>query len=163
MNTIRVAILFGTLGIFLFFINSGIITSERNIENATVAYLDLAPRDPRSLIQGDFMQLAYAIERDANSDATEDRGQLVVSLDDSGIVSYERVYDATTSLADNEMLINYFEGRRAIRVGVDSFFFQEGQADDYARARYAEVRILENGGVMLINLTDENLVVINPD
>ena len=60
-------------------------------------------------------------------------------------------------------LINYFEGRRAIRVGVDSFFFQEGQADDYARARYAEVRILENGGVMLINLTDENLVVINPD
>ncbi|MEM9951564.1 MAG: GDYXXLXY domain-containing protein [Chloroflexota bacterium] len=165
MKMIRVAILFGTLAVFLYLINSGIASSERNIAEGLPAYLELAPVDPRSLIQGDYMTLSYAVERDIrNSDVDyEDRGQVVLTLDENQVATFESFYEEGQTLEANQVVVNY-KARNAwrVQVGVDSFFFQEGQAEDYEIAEYAEVRILEGGGVMLINLADENLQTINP-
>lgn len=165
MKQLRIAILFGTLAVFLYLVNSSIITAENNITNGTVAYFELAPVDPRSLIQGDYMMLAYSIERDANIASIEnhDRGQIVVSLDAEQVAHFERLYIEETPLNDDEILVNFYARNGLVRIGVDSFFFQEGQADVYSDARYAEVRLLDDGGVMLINLADENLQTITPD
>lgn len=165
MKVLRHIILFGTLLVFLYFVNTGIINSERNITEGTVAYFELRPRDPRSIIQGDYMVLNYAIEADAwQSEAqSQERGQLVLVLDENRIAHFDRLFVEGDTLAENEILVNYYtRDRWRISVGVDSFFFQEGQADDYNGAEYAEVRVLDGGGVMLINLTDENLQVIVP-
>ena len=166
MKQLRILILFGTLAVFLYFVNTGIMSAENNIKNATVAYFELAPVDPRSLIQGDYMTLRYAIENDARDVVTgnRDRGQFVLSIDDNQVAHFERRYVEGETLADNEIAVNFYaRSSWSVRVGVDSFFFQEGQAEAYNVAEYAEVRILDDGGVMLIHLADENRETIIPD
>jgi uncharacterized membrane-anchored protein len=158
MKTLRTLILFGTLLVFLYLVNAGIWGAEQNITNGTPIYLELAPVDPRSLIQGDYMALNYQIERDAMSDeiANTHRGQVVARLDANRVAHYDRVYGGE-ALAENEILLNYTVSEYiGVRMGVDSFFFQEGQARDYARARYADVRVTAGGTVMLVDLVGEN-------
>lgn len=165
MKQLRIAILFGTLAVFLYLVNSSIISAENNITNGTVAYFELAPVDPRSLIQGDYMMLAYSIERDADiaNVGIQDRGQIVLSLDAEQVAHFERLYLQEIPLNDDEVLVNFYARNGQVRVGVDSFLFQEGQAELFNNARYAEVRLLDDGGVMLINLADENLQTITSD
>ena len=157
-RSLQAAILFGTFAVFLYLVNSGIIGAERNLANGTLAYLDLAPVDPRSLIQGDYMRLDYAIEREAwrEDDDPQRRGQIVAVLDENRVARFDRYYDGG-ALASDEILINYTTRAQLnnIRVGVDSFFFQEGLGDEYAAAEYAEVRITPGGGVMLVDLVGD--------
>src|SRR5690606_14717090 len=59
--------------VFFFFI--AVIQKERTIKEGELVLLELAPIDPRSLIQGDYMQLNYTIstkERD-NFGSTADQ------------------------------------------------------------------------------------------
>lgn len=165
MKYLRIIVLFGTLLAFLYLVNTGIISSEQNIENGTLAYFKLAPVDPRSLIQGDYMQLAYAIETDANEAGLRDirRGQLVLYLDEQHIAHFSRLYHEGDTLEENEVIVNFYalDNWRGVRVGVDSFLFQEGLADTYAHAQYSEVRIFD-ANVMLIDLLGENLEPLVP-
>lgn len=167
MRQIRILVLFGTLVVFLYFVNTGIMSAENNIKNGNVAYFELAPVDPQSILQGFYMALNYDIENDARgivSDTDHDRGQLVLSIDENSVAHFERRYFEDDTLAENEILVNFYaRGWRGIRVGVDSFLFQEGHADDFARARYAEVRILDDGSVMLVHLANQNLETIIPE
>ena len=98
MKQIRIFILFGTLAVFLYFVNSGIITAENNINNGTVAYFELAPVDPQSILQGFYMELRYDVENDARdvvNDSGRDRGQLVLSLDDNNVAHFHQTASCT--------------------------------------------------------------------
>ena len=158
MKTLRMIILFGTLLVFLYLVNTGIWGAEQTLENGRPVSLELAPVDPRSLIQGDYMALDYQIERDAMADniANTHRGQVVARLDENNVAHYDRVYTGEP-LAENEILLNYTVSEfLGVRIGTDSFFFQEGLARDYALAQYADVRVTEDGTVMLVDLVGEN-------
>jgi uncharacterized membrane-anchored protein len=163
MNPIRNLILFGNLLVFLVMVNWGIWTAEQNIAAGTLAYLELAPVDPRSLFQGDYMRLAYAIEDQAQmsrSGEFERKGLLVIQLDENQIARFVHIYTGE-ELAEGETLIKYASPYGwSIEIGIDSYFFQEGNAAIFANAKYAEVRILEDGSVMLIALRDANLVLL---
>ncbi|MDQ7026392.1 MAG: GDYXXLXY domain-containing protein [Anaerolineae bacterium] len=159
MKTLRTLILFGTLLVFLYLVNTGIWSAEQNIADGQPVYLILAPVDPRSLIQGDYMRLDYQIERDATNDGLleVERGQIVARLDENNVAHYARLYTTGESLADNEILLNFTTSEfGGVRIGVDSFFFQEGQASRYNAARYADVRVTEGGTIMLVDLVGEN-------
>ena len=158
MEQIRALILFGSLLIFLYVVNMGIYRAEKMIESSTPVYMELAPVDPRSLIQGDYMMLAYQIEEDARVAGLNQhhRGQLVVKIDEMNVAHFLHLYEGET-LAEDELLMNFRAlGDFSVVVGIDSFFFQEGLADEYADAKYAEVRVTEGGTIMLIDLVDEN-------
>lgn len=43
------------------------------------------------------------------------------------------------------------------KFATNSFFFQEGHAMDYAKARYGEFRVAGSGECILTGLRDENL------
>ena len=43
--------------------NVAIYRNERLLASGETLYLELAPVDPRSLMQGDYMRLRYAVER----------------------------------------------------------------------------------------------------
>jgi uncharacterized membrane-anchored protein len=155
---LQALVLFGTLAFFLYFVNSNILNAERRIASGTAIYLELAPVDPRSLIQGDYMVLDYQIERDAR-DLTipERRGQVVATIDDNRVAHFDRYYTGG-SLQENEILLNYTtrqQDANNLRIGVDSFFFQEGLGDAYDQAEYAETRVTPGGGVILIDLVGE--------
>lgn len=157
LKPIRLLVLFGTLVVFLYLVNSNIIRAEQRLASGTPVYLELAPVDPRSLIQGDYMTLDYQVERVANRAEIGDtrRGQLVVAIDDNNVAQFDRVYTEGETLAEGELLLQYLTVDGDVRVGVDSFFFQEGLADEYDAAEYAEVRVTEGGGVMLVDLVGE--------
>ena len=116
--------------------------------------LELAPRDPRSLMQGDYMTLDYAVERAVPYQADTGGGVLVVSVDDRGVGSFARLARPGEAVAPHERRLRFRLRDGRVRVGPDAFFFQEGQAERFARARFAEVRVDASGDVLLIGLRD---------
>lgn len=157
-------IIMGLVGLsILAFVNVNIFQTETRLTQGQVIFLQLAPVDPRSLMQGDYMQLNYALNNELSmlSDLPE-KGQLVLKLDGQKVATFSRVYQGG-DLAADEILLNY---RRLeygqVQIGPDSFFFQEGHADDYAEARYAALRVADNGQSLLVGLRSETLAPLGP-
>lgn len=125
--------------------------------NGQPVLLELAPRDPRSLMQGDYMELDYAVERDlfdGNRAGDARDGAIVVKLDQRGVAALERLAQLPETLAPDERLLRFRRRYGRLRVGPDAFFFEEGQADRFARARYGELRVDADGNGLLIGLRD---------
>ena len=57
-----------------------IIGKENIVRNGTAMLLPLAPRDPRSLMQGDFMRLDYAMARTIGGEINVDYGLLAAMI-----------------------------------------------------------------------------------
>ncbi|HLM42582.1 MAG TPA: GDYXXLXY domain-containing protein, partial [Myxococcaceae bacterium] len=55
-------------------------------------------------------------------------------------------------LAPGELLLGYKQREGRVRLGAESFFFQEGHADHYAGAKYGELRVAEDGSSVLVGL-----------
>ena len=154
---IRLTILWLVAVVGLLFVNYSIYGKETLIRNGQPILLELAPVDPRSLIQGDYMALRYKMGADLeNLETLPLRGKLVITVAENGVASFVRVDDGTP-LVPGERLINYYKHGWQVDLGATSFFFQEGKADEYATAKYGEVRVDESGTSILVGLRDENL------
>jgi len=125
--------------------------------------LQLAPRDPRSLAQGDYMLLRYGLARELLGEAEgwPLSGQLVVTLDGDLIVVDARLHQGE-SLAASEHLLRYRLRDGHLHIGAESFFFQEGNASLYDAARYGELRVAADGEAMLVGLLDDELDILGP-
>lgn len=139
-----------------------IVQKERLLATGRVVYLRLVPVDPRSLMQGDYMDLRYAVA-DAADDATRgaggeppDRGVLVVALDANGVGEFRRLDDGAP-LAPEEQRLKFHGGRRTFRFGAESYFFEEGSAERYQGARYGKLRVSEAGELLLAALCDASM------
>lgn len=154
---VRLTILWLVAVVGLLFVNYSIYGKETLIRNGQPVLLELAPVDPRSLIQGDYMALRYKMGADLeNLETLPLRGKLVITVAENGVASFVRVDDGTP-LAPGERLINYYKHGWQVDLGATSFFFQEGKADEYATAKYGEVRVDASGTSILVGLRDENL------
>ncbi|MBW3595641.1 MAG: GDYXXLXY domain-containing protein [Planctomycetes bacterium] len=146
----------------IFGVTNGMIArKEAAIRTGLTMYLELAPRDPRSLMQGDYMVLNHEIEREplpGRGDAR--RGRLVVRLDESGVARFVRIHRGEP-LAPDEHLLR-FRWRNGLRVGANSFFFQEGHGARYANARYGEYKVAETGESVLVGLRNADLSLAGP-
>ena len=151
-------LIFGLVtALILIVINSLTIQKELLAHNGQLVYLELAPVDPRSLLQGDYMRLRYAVADEASQYVTEHSGFIIVQLDEKHIAHYVHVDDGRMSLDTNELRLPYRQRRSNILIGADSYFFQEGHAQTYARAHYAELRVSPSGDVLLIGLRGADL------
>ena len=156
----RGLLIFGGLALVLGAVNVFLARKEQVLRTGQVVLLELAPVDPRSLIQGDYMRLDYALPRQADADSTWPRtGRLVVALDDRGIARYVRRHSGG-ALAPGEHLLQYRIRGSRMRIGSDAFFFQEGHAARYAGARYGELRVDRGGGSVLVGLRGDSLQVL---
>lgn len=133
---------------------------ERILAAGQPVYLDLQPRDPRSLMQGDYMVLRYAMEEAVLAQSpARGKGTLIVALDDRGVASFVRL-DRGEPLAGREQRLRFrhvLHGDPSVRIGAESFFFEEGTADLYASARYGKLMVDPEGRSVLVGLADENL------
>jgi uncharacterized membrane-anchored protein len=154
----RNALVVGGLVLVLAVPNALVLDKERLLADGTSVLLELAPVDPRSLIQGDYMRLDYAITRQiADSQQHWPRtGQIVVALDENGVARFARRHNGRTPLGPREHLLTYRRRRGRIRVGTDAFHFQEGHARRYQSARYGEVRVSRSGTSVLVGLRDSS-------
>lgn len=156
----RSALVFAGLVLVFVVSNALVLHKERLLADGTPVLLELAPVDPRSLIQGDYMRLDYAIARQLadSQQRWPHTGQIVVALDENGVARFVRRHDGRTPLGPREHLLTYRRRGGRIRVGTDAFHFQEGQARRYQGARYGEVRASPSGTSVLVGLRDSTRV-----
>ncbi|MGH6932392.1 MAG: GDYXXLXY domain-containing protein [Dongiaceae bacterium] len=152
-------ILFGML-LVVGVVNRDILRKEDTLANGRLVLLELRPVDPRSLFQGDYMLLRYAATTfppAGTIDAMPRRGVLVLQLDDGGIGRFKRIDDGSP-LAANEARMRYKSQhwQAELRLGAEAFFFQEGDAEIYANARFGMLRIDPSGNSILIGLADKD-------
>ncbi len=144
--------------LLLVYFNHSIVKKEELLKEGQLVLLELAPVDPRSLMQGDYMALRYKISEDMDSESIPKRGYCVVQLDSNGIATKVRFQKDLMPLDESEYLIEYTSPDKwNINIGAESFFFQEGQAEKYEKAKYGGIKIDNKGNSLLIGLYDEQL------
>ena len=164
MKTMKIIFLINALAVFFVF-NWMIAQKEQVLKNGQTVLLELAPRDPRSLMQGDYMELNYKIIGSLLSVKTRDMshlGKLVLRLDDKQVAQFVRFHRDET-LNQGELLLVYRRSGLQVRLGAESFFFQEGQAKLYQKARYGELKVAPDGESVLVGLRDEKFNRLGPD
>jgi uncharacterized membrane-anchored protein len=146
------------LALILALVNWQIAAKERVLRDGELMLLELAPVDPRSLMQGDYMRLEYAIAREVSGHAEWPAdGRLVVANDANGVARFVRVAAPGTPLGAAEHVLRYRRRSGRIRIGTDAFYFQEGLSDLFRDAHYGELRVDAAGEGLLIRLRDRAL------
>lgn len=159
---IRQTVLFLAAVVVLAAVNVMIYKKEMTLQNGKVVLLELAPVDPRSLMQGDYMALRYKIARGMRGNSLPRDGALVVGLDENGVATFKRLHVSGVPLAAEEHLLRYRVRANGVRLGAESFFFQEGHADYYSGAKYGELRVADSGDSVLVGLRGQNLERLGP-
>jgi uncharacterized membrane-anchored protein len=148
--------------LLLLFVNFSAFRKEHTLSRGTLVLMELAPVDPRSLMQGDYMELRYAAVQSFNQEGIARRGYLVVTLDPQGVARPVRLQQARQPLQGGEQLIRYFKNDWNLQIGAESYFFQEGRADRFAAARYGGLRVDAKGNSVLAGLYDSSRRFIAP-
>ncbi len=152
----RKVIFLGSVIFVFLLLNFFIWRNERILLAGETVYLELAPVDPRSLMQGDYMLLRYKIQNDASMNVINKRGYLVLDLDDRNVAQYARVFRGEV-LKPKERLIRYHQQTGRVVIAPDSFMFQEGHAEYYERAKYGIFKYKGSDQYLLTGLADEEL------
>lgn len=154
-------------------VNWSIAGKERHLAQGKIVYLELAPVDPRSLMQGDYMALRFAVanevetalstaamSRGPNAEVTD--GYAVVAVDNRGVATFKRI-DANQPLSAGEIRMRFRVRNGGVKFATNAFFFQEGHAQRYESARYGQFRVDDAGELLLAAMYDKDLNRLGPD
>ena len=139
--------------------NHSIYSRERLLAEGRIALLELAPVDPRSLMQGDYMALNFRIANEVFGRRAREGladGRIVVQVDPRGVAKFSRMDDGSP-LASDELRIRYRVRGDQVKFATNAYFFQEGHAKIYERARYGEFRVAPDGDCLLSGMRDDKL------
>ena len=141
--------------------------------------LELAPVDPLSLLQGQYMIINFALENDEvdveGNEINPNRvnsgfrfARIVLRCDESGVATFNRFEDGQP-LNSDEVLFNakksllrkgspnkakYFY---KISVPQNSFLFKENTEKKYEAAKYGVFKVGPDGDFVLVDLADKDL------
>ncbi len=162
MKKYKTILILLNLGGLLILFNKSLLHKEETLANGTLVLLELAPVDPRSLMQGDYMRLDYAIVREnrrlnIKSDNLKS-GYCVIEIDDKGIARKKRFQANVLPKSDSEYCIRFtnklYDG---INIGAESYFFEEGSAEKYEEAKYGGLMVDDKGNSILVGLFNAEL------
>ena len=146
-------------------VNYGIWEKETLIARGQPLFVELAPVDPRSLMQGDYMRLAFRTPADVQSELGAQRRErrlVVARRDGRGVATLLRTARAGEALAEGELLLELTpKAGRWILVS-DAWYFREGDAKRWEAARYGEFRATPDGRALLVGMADAELRPIEP-
>ncbi|MDP5146931.1 GDYXXLXY domain-containing protein [Shewanella sp. ULN5] len=138
-------------------VNLNIYQQEQQLANGDIVVFELAPVDPRSLMQGDYMALNYQISSNISqaTDQENDDGLFVVTLAQHQLAQFDALYQGQ-ALLPNQQLIQYRVRSGRVKLASNAFFFEEGRADAFAKAKYGEFRVNPAGKLLLSNMLDKD-------
>lgn len=150
-------LILANLLVLLIWFNFSVWQKEELLSHGDLLLLELAPVDPRSLMQGDYMELRYHIAQDIQEKNLPSRGYVVVRPDSRRVAQRIRLQPQKEPLHAGEYLIPYSRPNEwSLYIGAESFFFQEGKAALYADARYGGLRVDKKGHSVLTGLYDKD-------
>lgn len=147
--------------LLMLYFNYSVAKKESILAQGQLVLLELAPSDPRSLMQGDYMALRYSIAENDSIPQIDRRGYCVVKLDTHHVAQFIRFQADKTPVNKGEYLINYTSPNKwRIDLGAESYFFQEGHAAKYEQAKYGGLKIDKNGNSILVGLYNDKFDLI---
>jgi uncharacterized membrane-anchored protein len=134
---------------------------EQLIAQGKPAFVELAPVDPRSLMQGDYMILGWrmpdAVRSQLDSMQTTQRPRVAAQRDARQVLRITRLLQPGQAPAAGEELIELSpKGGRWVIV-TDAWYFREGEAKRWESARFGEFRLLPDGRALLVGLRGPEL------
>ena len=166
--TIVIALL--GLALVLMVMTMNIAKYENHLATGDTVLLALAPVDPRGFMQGDYMTLSYALERDVfaalnrdpGSYPTNEQGYVIVALDKHNVGQFVRLAadNQPENLATNEMAIHYRIRNGSMQLATNAFFFQEGHGEAFEAAQYGLFRVNDKGEPLLTEMVDSSFQII---
>lgn len=163
MKRWQIVMLLGGLLLTLVVVNGLVFARERLLRDGQVVLLELAPVDPRSLMQGDYMALDYALAREltnaglgntAEASRENEDGYAVLALDANGVARLVREQPAATPCAAGEIALEFRRRGHRVVIASNAWFFAEGTAARFEPARYGELRVSDGGHALLTGLRD---------
>jgi len=167
------------LVIVLAVVNSGIYQREGILRDGQRVVLALAPVDPRSLMQGDYMALNFDVAAQAYRQITsagdrsgdgvrkrQDHGYLLLRPDADGVYGLAGLLSTlgqaaakpdVDGAAGDEVMLAFKVRNHRVRIVTDAWFFPEGQAEHFAAAKYGEFRVGSDGTGLLVRMLDGEL------
>ena len=101
-------LIIANLILLLGYFNWSVYQKEQTLKDGQLVLLQLAPVDPRSLMQGDYMRLNY---KEASSDLpdeqTDTRGYAILRTDSNQVGEIVRLQNTLEPVNDNELVIKY--------------------------------------------------------
>lgn len=133
-------------------INYSIYAKEQIKRHGEVIYLELAPVDPRSLMQGDYMALRFAVAAEIARRHVRDNF-VSLQLDSSRVA---RISDLGSS--PGTLRLHYRMRNGQAWIGTNAYFFEEGSASRFTPARFGKFRVdPRSGEAVLVALCDAQL------
>jgi uncharacterized membrane-anchored protein len=161
MNWLRSGIAILTLLVVLGSVGWSIQQKEATLADGRTILLPMGPRDPRSLMQGDYMRLNYDPSLFPSKKVIETlsyKGFVILTLDDKQQATFARMADGEP-ISSAEIRVRYRRAKvgwrnSGIKYAADSFFFEEGQASRFSDARFVMVQVGLNGETVLTGLAN---------
>ncbi len=159
-------LLLGGTAVFVVVANLAIWQKEDLIAQGDVLYLALAPVDPRSLMEGDYMRLRFptvdAPEVPLLQGLGASRPRMVVRRDARKVAVVQRLFVNGQPLSEGELLLELTPKNGGWVVVSDAWFFKEGDAVRWEKSRFGEFRVLPDGRALLVGMADADLHSIAP-
>lgn len=158
MRMDRILMLLGAVLVFGV-VNWQIASKERLRTGGQNVFLEMAPVDPRSLMQGDYMALDFKLARQIRAVVNLDvEGPLVaiLQLDERRVGTFSRLDDGGR-LNAGEVRFKFRIRNERVWLGTNAFFMQEGDGERYSPAHFAEFHVSDSGEALLVDLRDADL------
>lgn len=160
----RNTVLLLTVVVVLVLVNYNIMQREELLTHGRTVLLELAPVDPRSLMQGDYMALRFKLAAEAfPADKIKggQDGRLVLAVDANNIAMFRR-FAGGGGAAAGEVLLRYRIRNGQPKFATNAFFFEEKQGKFYREAKYGEFRVSAAGEALLVSLCGADLQALGP-
>lgn len=151
-GVLPMALLLGALVASLALANTTIWRQQQIVAQGRTVYVALAPVDPRSLLAGDYMRLAFELPEAVRDhpEATRVRAR----VDALGVATVTAVLAPGATVGDGEVALPLRWLSRGPGLVTDAYYFPEGQAARFASAHYGVLRVLPDGRALLTGLAD---------
>jgi uncharacterized membrane-anchored protein len=125
---------------------------EHTLAQGKSVLIALAPVDPRSLMQGDYMALRFAIDGELNDDAR----YAYLAIDPEGRATLQKTGNALPP-PEGLLAMRLRKHQGGLTIGPNAFFFQEGKGGQFDAAKWGEFHVAPDGKSLLTHLRNEKL------
>lgn len=155
------------LGALLVFalVNWDVRGKEQVIAHGQRILVPLVPVDPRSLMQGDYMDLRFALPAEVQEGLEKISAPVAyvkATVDAQGVATVKALADAAKTPSAGEIILPLKQLKGRWVLVTDAYFFPEGQGDHFTQGRFGDLRVLPDGRALLVGLADGQGQEIKP-